>query len=90
MNSTLNESLASPNQTLTSLLQSSSSSGQPVTMQSMTQRPFVDATPIIDEKQNLILTDPMEINLHDILINLQHFVLQTYANLLEAPSNVSF
>ena len=55
----------------------------------MNQRPLVDATPITDEKPGLVLTDPMEINLRDILIHLQRFVIQPYANLLEAPLNVS-
>lgn len=54
----------------------------------VTPKPLVDSTPITDEKCVSVLTDPMEINLRDILINLQHFIIQPYINLLNAQPNV--
>lgn len=88
MNSTLNDyqsgqTFASPFST-----QPPSPSGQPPTLQVGMQRPLVDATPISDEKQTTVFTDPMETNLRDMLIKLQPFVVQPYALLREAPLNV--
>ncbi|VDO00749.1 unnamed protein product [Rodentolepis nana] len=53
----------------------------------LTQKHLVDSTPISDEKPLSMLTDPMEINLRDILINLQHFIIQPYITLLNAQPN---
>ncbi|KAL5105055.1 Engulfment and cell motility protein 2 [Taenia crassiceps] len=87
MNSTLNDyqsgqAFASPFST-----QPPSPSGQPSTLQAGIQRPLVDATPISDEKQTPVFTDPMETNLRDMLIKLQPFVVQPYSRLREAPLN---
>lgn len=89
MNSMVNDcqinqplSAASPNQL-------PSPSSQQSTIYSGIQRALVDSTPIsTDEKQTTALTDQMELNLRDILINLQHFIIQPYINLISTPPNV--
>ncbi|KAM3188295.1 hypothetical protein ACTXT7_000611 [Hymenolepis weldensis] len=84
MNSIGSDSQISPSLSVATTNQLPSLSVQHLTL---TQKPLVDSTPITDEKRVSVLTDPMEINLRDILINLQHFIIQPYINLLNAQPN---
>ncbi|VUZ42688.1 unnamed protein product [Hymenolepis diminuta] len=81
MNSIGGDSQIGPSLSVATTNQLPSPSVQHLTV---TPKPLVDSTPIIDEKRVSVLTDPMEINLRDILINLQHFIIQPYINLLNA------
>ncbi|KAM7536336.1 hypothetical protein Aperf_G00000088477 [Anoplocephala perfoliata] len=88
MNSTVNDSQTNQSLAPASPNQLPSPTFQQSTINFGSQKTFVDSTPICtDEKQAAALTDQMEINLRDILINLQHFIIQPYINLLNTQPN---